>query len=66
MVNGNMIPIGLAGISLAVSAIQAAEEPAQSEQETQPREEPPPKKRQKKKQTKEGDEADADYAGKPV
>lgn len=66
LVNGNMIPIGLAGISLAVSAIQAAEEPAQSEQETQPREEPPPRKRQKKKQTKEGDEADADNAGKPV
>ena len=66
LVNGNMIPIGLAGINLAVSAMQTAQESEQTESQEQPREEPPPKKRQKKKQTKEGDEADADYAGKPV
>ena len=79
LINGNMVPIGLAGINLAVAAAVAASE-AQQEQDQPPQEESPPentgqgstqneppkKKRvQRKKKEGDADEPEAD-AGQSV
>jgi hypothetical protein len=59
LVNGNMVPIGLAGINLAVAAAVAASEAEQDQQETSQdnkedtEKEPPMKSPQRRKRKKE-------------
>ena len=68
LVNGNMVPIGLAGINLAVAAAVAASEAEQDQQETsqdnkEDTEKEPPKKspqRRKRKKEEQPDEQEAD------
>ena len=68
LVNGNMVPIGLAGINLAVAAAVAASEAEQDQQETSQdnkedtEKEPPMKSPQRRKRKKEEqpDEQEAD------
>ena len=70
LVNGNMVPIGLAGINLAVAAAMAASEAEQDQQNEQENsqdnkestEKEPPKKspQRRKKRKEETDEQEAD------
>lgn len=72
LVNGNMVPIGLAGINIAVAAAVEANKAEQEQQEQSPPEETEPeqpkKSPQRRKKTKKEEQPDesAAYTGQPV
>ena len=65
LVNGNMVPIGLAGINIAVAAAVAAEEAQEEQQEQPPDEETqdkPKKAPSRRKKTKKEEQPDESAA----